>query len=210
MPRGVPGSTPLCSLPSCTRPNCAKGLCRTHYMRHSRGLPLDNPIPRIRRPNEAPEPCAVPGCQAPSRTANIGPCSMHYERQRAGRPLDAPRRRARGAPPLPCEVAGRDRPARKLKLCGMHYQRLRNSGNAGSAESRIDEAIIAQNRMLAGSGQKACSGCKQVLPDRLLLSRRQKPRRRNECVQGLQERLAEALPARERRRHPGLPNAVPG
>jgi hypothetical protein len=44
MPRGVPGSTPLCSLPSCTRPNCAKGLCRTHYMRHSRGLPLDNPI----------------------------------------------------------------------------------------------------------------------------------------------------------------------
>jgi 5-methylcytosine-specific restriction endonuclease McrA len=46
----------------------------------------------------------------------------------------------------------------------MHYQRLRNSGNAGSAESRIDEAIIAQNRMLAGSGQKACSGCKQVLP----------------------------------------------
>jgi hypothetical protein len=120
------------------------------------------PDPRTRRPNEAPKPCAVPGCQAPSRTANIGPCSMHYERQRAGRPLDAPRRRARGAPPLPCEVAGCDRPARKLKLCGMHYQRLRNSGKAGSAESRIDEAIIAQNRMLAGSGQRraaAASRC---------------------------------------------------
>ena len=76
MPRGVPGSTPLCSLPGCTRPNCAKGLCRTHYTRHSRGLPLDNPIPRMRRPNEAPEPCAVPGCQALSRTANIGLCSI--------------------------------------------------------------------------------------------------------------------------------------
>jgi hypothetical protein len=101
MPRGVPGSTPLCSLPGCTRPSCAKGLCRAHYMRHSRGLPLDNPIPRIRRPNEAPGSCAVPGCKALSRTANIGLCSMHYARQRAGRPLDAPRRRARGALPLP-------------------------------------------------------------------------------------------------------------
>jgi 5-methylcytosine-specific restriction endonuclease McrA len=164
MPRGVPGSTPLCSLPGCTQPSCAKGLCRTHYMRHSRGLPLDNPIPKIRRPNEAPESCAVAGCQAHSKTANIGLCSMHYERQRAGRPLDAPRRRARGAPPLPCEVTGCDRPARKLKLCGMHYQRLRNSGKLGSAESRIDEAIIARNRMLVGSGKKACSGCKRVLP----------------------------------------------
>jgi 5-methylcytosine-specific restriction endonuclease McrA len=68
------------------------------------------------------------------------------------------------SPTAAVEVAGCDRPARKLKLCGMHYQRLRNWGKAGSAESRIDEAVIAQNRMLVGSGQKACSGCKRVLP----------------------------------------------
>ena len=46
----------------------------------------------------------------------------------------------------------------------MHYQRLQNSGKVGLAESRIDKVIIAQNRLLAGSSKKACSGCKCVLP----------------------------------------------
>jgi hypothetical protein len=64
-----------------------------------------------------------------------------------------------------CRARSQDVIARhKLKLCSMRYQRLRNSGKAGSAESRIDEAIIAQNRMLAGSGQEECSGCKRILP----------------------------------------------
>ena len=78
MPRGVPGSTPLCSLPGCSRPNCAKGLCRTHYTRQSRGLSLDDPIRRfvspMRRRSHAPSLDArrLPGL----RTSVCAACTM--------------------------------------------------------------------------------------------------------------------------------------
>jgi len=45
VPKGIPGSTPLCSIKGCDKPHQARGWCRTHYVQHWRqGLP---PLPTL-------------------------------------------------------------------------------------------------------------------------------------------------------------------
>jgi 5-methylcytosine-specific restriction endonuclease McrA len=64
----------------------------------------------------------------------------------------------------PCSVPGCPDRVRRNDLCGRHSQRVKKDGDPGPAESLRDRAITAQNRVLVGSGQKACSKCKRVLP----------------------------------------------
>lgn len=77
------------------------------------------------------------GCTSPVFAR--GWCSAHYARwQRHGDP-NVTRRK----PPIRnkydgqlCEVAGCARDAKRLGMCGMHYQRFRAVGNAGEVQSR--------------------------------------------------------------------------
>jgi 5-methylcytosine-specific restriction endonuclease McrA len=149
MPKGIP-----CSIPGCEASRVARGWCRKHYYRWKRTGTTDDPPP-------PPEGCSVEGCEAPH--AAHGYCNKHAARYRIhGDPLGGDAFRSRNVGD--CSVPGCPEPTRRNGLCNMHSQRVRATGNVGSVESRIDPAITAKNRALAGGGQKACSQCKRVLP----------------------------------------------
>lgn len=94
MPSGRGGVRPQCTVPGCARDNCAKGLCKTHYARKTRGLPLEAPIPLPRRsPPIERAPCTVTWCVRIEK-ASSGPysglCAAHARRLRHGTDMDIP------------------------------------------------------------------------------------------------------------------------
>jgi hypothetical protein len=74
VPKGIPGSTPLCSVPDCEDLTAAHGLCNRHLKRQQEhGDPLHERQP-VRRF------CEVLGCDRPHLAR--GWCSTHYNRWR--------------------------------------------------------------------------------------------------------------------------------
>ena len=92
MPKGIPGSAPLCAAPDCDRPNEARGFCHAHYQRHKQGdLQVDKPIRAYGRKG-----CRIEGC--PQRHYSYGLCESHVRLwKRNGDPnvrLKAPKHQA--------------------------------------------------------------------------------------------------------------------
>ena len=114
----------VCSVPGCRNPMEALELCHTHYIRQSRGLPLDDPI----RPSYVPgQLCSWLGCDRPVYCQNY--CDPHYRRfiGKNKPPMGAPiKARIKEYPSdAVCIIAGCDERPISDWLCGMHYQRSR-------------------------------------------------------------------------------------
>jgi hypothetical protein len=63
-----------CSVDCCDRPMKAKGYCRSHYLRHWKGLPVEGPI----RLTIKGRTCSIEGCN--EKHEGRGMCAMHYMR----------------------------------------------------------------------------------------------------------------------------------
>src|ERR1700746_1973849 len=76
----------ICSIEGCNRIINSKGLCKFHYDRQRKGIPLEAPFGN-------PKParfCSVEGCE--NEHESKGYCKFHYDRQlRTEVPLDAPK-----------------------------------------------------------------------------------------------------------------------
>lgn len=88
MPRGVPGSTPECSIPGCKRPNSGLGYCGTHYAR-VRKTGEAGPAGPLRNPDGSGTLCKRTGYRyAPHRSGE--PARLEHRvvmEQYLGRPL---------------------------------------------------------------------------------------------------------------------------
>lgn len=91
----------------------ALDLCRTHYMRQERGIPLD--APKLRGAKR--KKCSHKKCQRLALPRNsIGHCRFHARRQESGIPLD---QRVISARPAVCKEC--NQPGKAQELCGKHY-----------------------------------------------------------------------------------------
>jgi hypothetical protein len=82
----------VCSVEGCGRARCAKGLCKLHWGRRKRGMPLDLPV---RTEVSRVGPCLVEGCER--RRNARGYCATHYVRLvKHGDPLVVTRFAPRG------------------------------------------------------------------------------------------------------------------
>jgi hypothetical protein len=124
VPKGIPGSTPLCSIPGCGKPNLSRGWCRKHYYTWKRhGDPQGKAPPRTRKP---PTPCKVEDCPQPAVCR--GWCGIHYQRwRRHGDPLIG-RSIQIGNDPI-CSVEGCNKPHVSSGFCHTHYKRWRKHGD---------------------------------------------------------------------------------
>lgn len=73
----------ICSIDHCGRQRRAKGYCASHYYRHRKGLPLDEPVRAWGRTL-----CSVGGCYRAH--GGLGFCDMHYQRHKKGLDVLAP------------------------------------------------------------------------------------------------------------------------
>ncbi len=75
----------VCSIDGCDRIHCALGLCRLHWDRQRRGIPMHGKVrvkqyPVGARPRV--DPCSVHGCERLIFNAGTRLCAMHYSRLR--------------------------------------------------------------------------------------------------------------------------------
>ena len=83
----------LCSVGWCERESYAKGLCRLHYVRTSRGTPLDQPVEdHCQGPIRF---CSVAECDREHRAQGF--CDAHYTRVSRDQSLNQPLGRIYGA-----------------------------------------------------------------------------------------------------------------
>ena len=76
----------ICGVSACEREEYCRGLCRLHYARTSRGVPLDQPVE-----NHGQGPvrfCIVSGCGRERRARKY--CDAHNRRVSRGQSLDEP------------------------------------------------------------------------------------------------------------------------
>jgi HNH endonuclease len=124
MPKGVPGSRPLCSIPGCSNQHLSRGWCRKHYYTwHRHGDPLGKAPPRPRKP---PTPCKVEDCPQPAVCR--GWCGIHYQRWRRHADPLIGRSIQIGNDPI-CSVEGCNKPHISSGFCHMHYKRWRKHGD---------------------------------------------------------------------------------
>lgn len=107
-----------CSVPGCERRKDARGLCKAHYNRHRRGLPLATPLRSY-----GVKGCLVGGCDRPHSARGL--CNFHWKEARK-----PPRWRQR----TPEEV----QTMRQLHTQGVSFEELaRRFGCAASTAARI-------------------------------------------------------------------------
>jgi hypothetical protein len=147
MPKGIPGSTPLCSIPGCSNQHLSRGWCRKHYYTWYRhGDPLGKAPPRPPRP---PKPCKVPDC--PESAHSRGWCGEHYQRwRRHGDPLGGGAQQRRYPPGSVCEVAACGEPIVAKGYCGLHWKHWRQHGDP-----------LAGPFQLASPGPCEIEGCEE-------------------------------------------------
>ena len=107
-----------CSVPGCERRQEARGLCKAHYSRRRRGLPLATPLRSY-----GVKGCSVAGCDRPHSARGL--CNYHWKEARK-----PPRWRQR----TPEEVQA----IRQLHAQGVSFEELaRRFGCAASTAARI-------------------------------------------------------------------------
>lgn len=98
-----------CSVAGCERKTCARGLCKSHYSRHLRGIPVASPLRSY-----GAKGCTVAGCDRPH--AALGLCNYHWKEARK-----PPRWRQR----TPAEVQA----MRQLHAQGVSFEELAVPGH---------------------------------------------------------------------------------
>lgn len=68
---------PPCTYGDCTRSRYMHGLCKGHYLRQKRGLPMDTPMKQAQVGD-----CSARDCDRPKFSGNL--CYTHYQRRRRG------------------------------------------------------------------------------------------------------------------------------
>jgi hypothetical protein len=112
IPKGIPGSRPLCSVDGCGRPHKARGFCSGHINTVYRQNSVLRQETRL---------CSVEGCGRPYYCRGL--CTRCYEHlRRCGTTEKRPLRR--------CEFPGCSEPHEARGYCGTHYKRWQKHGDA--------------------------------------------------------------------------------
>lgn len=133
-----------CQLDGCDRPHFCKGWCNLHYERVRR-LGEPGPVGTIEQYSEQEATC--PACGETFALRARGPRKVFCStRCRARVAMAAARAAGYQRPPTgPCTVEGCTRLVMAKGLCVMHYNRMRNSGAPGPAESKHRPGIWRTN-----------------------------------------------------------------
>ncbi len=159
----APVGASVCPFPGCGRPARTKGLCQSHYLMESRGEDL-RPIRALSLKGQKP-PCRMGGCETTSHAQGL--CTKHLaalrkygDPGRAGIGRGAgPKRTSDRLEKGPCAVEGCQRQTKGFMAhCGMHYARLRKTGEVGPVESTM--APWGEARRLNKEGYVVISGGK--------------------------------------------------
>ena len=122
-----------CIEDGCDTPQRARGLCSTHYSRERRGIPLNNPIPKLVSERDAPQPwekedsCTVFACNNFQKAR--GWCNGHYTRWQRRGDVFAHIPLGGRAKIVPCAAEECTLPALCRGMCETHYWRDRTWGD---------------------------------------------------------------------------------
>lgn len=106
--------TAECAIVGCNRLIRARGLCRGHYVRAAKGVPLADMTPIIPRIKSV---CSITGCDRPHNARGL--CVSHYNRWINGKDLESPIR-ACAKRRFRCEVTGCPEPHECHGFCKRH------------------------------------------------------------------------------------------
>jgi hypothetical protein len=122
----------ICDVWDCQRPARTNGLCKLHYQRQYRGMPLDAPIRKI---PDRPKTCRMYKCFREIVAHEL--CATHYQRQRSKKALDDPLRvQAKPKEFVICSENDCDKPHKANGYCNMHYQRYFQGIGLNSKETQ--------------------------------------------------------------------------